>query len=150
MAHNRFTVIPAVYVVVRKDNQILLLRRHQTGYMDGMYGLPSGHIDGHEAAEHAAIREAKEEIGVSLHAEDLRFVHVTHRVGHTDDGSYVERVDIYFEVSAWDGEVINAEPHKCDELRWASLDELPDNLTPELAHALKHIERESYYSSFNF
>lgn len=150
MAHNRFTVVPAVYVLFRKDTQVLLLRRFQTGYMDGMYSLPSGHIDGHEPAEYAAIREAREEVGVTLQADNLHFAHLVHRVGHSDDGSYFERVDIFFEATDWEGEITNAEPHKCDELRWVPLDALPDNLTPELAHVLQQLRQNSFYSSFNF
>lgn len=146
----RFTVIPAVYIICRQNDKILLIRRYNTGYQDGNYSLPAGHVDGGEPAEEAAIREAKEEIGITIAPENLRFIHLMHRQVDPDDRYNRERVDIFFEASAWDGEITNCEPNKCDELRWESLDLLPDNMIPEVRQALQCIAKGQYYSSFNF
>lgn len=53
----RFTVKSATYLMPLKDNQILLSRRFNTGWMDGMYSLISGHLDGNESVNDAMIRE---------------------------------------------------------------------------------------------
>lgn len=149
-AKERFTVIPAVYVLFKRAGKILLIRRFNTGYQDGKYSLPAGHVDGGEPAEQAAVREALEEIGVSIKPEDLRFAHLMHRNVDSDDRYKLERVDIFFEAHNWDNEIANCEPEKCDELRWVSPSELPENVIPEVAHAIAAIERGEYYSSFNF
>lgn len=56
---DRYRFIGAVYIILRDNNKVLLLRRANTGYYDGDYSLPAGHMDGDEPAAHAAVREAK-------------------------------------------------------------------------------------------
>lgn len=146
----RFTVIPAIYILFKQADKILLIRRFNTGYQDGNYSLPAGHVDGGEPADIAAVREALEEVGVRIEPEDLRFVHLMHRNVDADDRYKLERADIFFEALKWDGEIVNCEPEKCDELRWESVNNLPENVIPEVAHVLQAIERGEYYSSFNF
>lgn len=151
---DRHKVIPASYIVLRDDKgRVLLLRRFQTGYRDGEYSLPSGHVGGvdergGEPALQTAVREAKEEVGVDIKPEDLRLVHTSHR--YSDDPVPHERIDLFFETHAWQGEITNAEPHKCDELRWASLDDLPPNMTPEVRKGLAMIAKHEPYSDFGF
>jgi mutator protein MutT len=144
----RFKVVPAVYIIFRDGEKILLLRRFQTGYRDGEYSLPSGHVDGGEPATQAAVRETKEEVGVDIAPGDLRLVHTMHR--KSADPEPHERIDLYFEVAKWRGELRNAEPHKCDELRWANPDDLPKNMIPEVRQALVMIAKHEPYSDFNF
>lgn len=142
---HRFTLIPVVFIVVRKDNKILLLRRKRTGYMDGYYSLPADHVDGGEPAIVAACREAKEEVGLALKPEALRLIHTMHEQaeGH-------ERMNLGFEAVRYTGEPENMEPNKCDELRWAALDDLPVNLVPSIKFLLEKIEAGEPYSDFNF
>lgn len=42
----RHKVVPAVYAVFRDGDRLLLLRRANTGYYDGYYSLPAGHVGG--------------------------------------------------------------------------------------------------------
>ena len=71
-ARNKFTVILSSYVIFRRGDEVLLLRRHNTGYQDGNYGLPSGHIEEGEFALTGAIREAHEEVGIKLPADQSK------------------------------------------------------------------------------
>jgi 8-oxo-dGTP diphosphatase len=144
---NRFALVPASYIILRKDDKILLIRRANTGYLDGFYSLPSGHIDGNEPAVQAAAREAKEEVGVDISIEDLQFVHVIHRVAEEKDH---ERVDFFFEASKWQGEPTNCEPEKCDDLQWFSLENLPEKISPVVKQALEMIQAGGYYSDIDF
>lgn len=143
-----FELIPAAYVIFRKDDQILLVRRSKTGYFDGSYSLPAGHFDGGEPAMGVAIREAKEEVGVDINPRDLRLVHTLHRA--SDIPIKHERIDLFFETRKWAGELTNKEPHKCDELRWVKIDKLPSKIVPEVKQVLQKIVAGVIYSELNF
>ena len=78
----------------------------------------------------AGIREGLEEVGVRIDADALTFSTVMHRI--EDD----ERVDFFFTVNQWEGEPFNAEPDKCDEIRWVAIDALPLNTVPYVRRAL--------------
>lgn len=139
----RHKAVPAVYLILKKDDKILLARRCNTGYQDGNYHLPSGHVEEAEFPTAALIREAKEEIGIDLSTSNLRFVHVLYRLKHDETG---ERIDLFFTADKWRGEIINMEPNKCDDLRWIKPSELPDNMTPYIRHILKCIKKSILYS----
>jgi cytidine deaminase len=63
----RYSVVPAAYVYLIADDQVLLQRRRNTGYMDGMWVAgAAGHIEPGETAAVAAVREAREELGIQL------------------------------------------------------------------------------------
>ena len=63
---DRYKYICAVYLILIKGNQILLLKRVNTGYEDGKYSLVAGHMDGNETIKQAMIREAREEAGIAI------------------------------------------------------------------------------------
>lgn len=147
MINGHFSLVPAAYVVLRKGDEVLLIRRAHTGYLDGFYSLPSGHIDGNEPAVRAAAREAKEEVGVDIAPGDLRFVHVIHRMAEEKNH---ERVDFFFEASKWKGEPTNREPEKCDDVQWFPLDALPTKLSPVVAQALQEVAEGEHYSDLAF
>jgi 8-oxo-dGTP diphosphatase len=143
----RHRIVPAVYLVLRRNGKVLCARRFNTGYRDGNYSLPAGHVDGNESAATAMVREAAEEVGVVMSAANLKLVHVMHR--RVEEGDY-EYVDFYFEPSAWTGEPSIKEPDKCDDLRWCALDGLPENTVPVVRQALQHIASGVMYSDANF
>ena len=67
----------AVNLVLTRTNEngekeILLQLRQNTGYMDNMYDFAcSGHVEKGESYTTALVREAKEEIGITLKEEDF-------------------------------------------------------------------------------
>jgi len=128
----RETFPVTVHLFFIREGQILLLRRCNTGYRDGEYSVPAGHLDGNETIIAAGTREAREEVSVSIEASDMTFSSVMHRT----EGD--ERVDFFVQIHKWSGEVVNAEPDKCDDLRWVSLDELPDNTIPYVRRAISN------------
>jgi 8-oxo-dGTP diphosphatase len=121
-----------VHLFFFRENQILLLRRFNTGFRDGEYSVPAGHLDGGETVMDAAAREAEEEVGVKIEVENMTFSTVMHRI--EDD----ERVDFFVQVHQWQGEPFNAEPDKCDDLRWVEMDDLPENTVPYVRQALNN------------
>ncbi len=141
---NRHMNIPASYLVLMNEReQVLLLRRFNTGFKDGMYSLVAGHVDAGETFTQGLMREALEEAGVIVSPEDAEIAHMMHRKSDTD-GS--ERVDVFFVVRKWSGEITNCEPGKCDELAWFNLDDLPENMVEYIRVALGHIRVGVKYS----
>jgi ADP-ribose pyrophosphatase YjhB (NUDIX family) len=140
----KFKLIASVYMLFIKDEKILLLRRCNTGYEDGNYGLVAGHLDSHESLTSAAIREAKEESGVDIAPEDLEVKTTMHR--RQND----ERVDFFFEVEKWTGEPLNTEPDKCDDLSWFPLDNLPPNTIPYIRQAIECYRKGIIYSEYGW
>ena len=132
MTIQRATFPTTVHLFFFREDQILLLRRFNTGFRDGDYSVPAGHLDGNETVMAAAAREAQEEIGVQIEAESLIFSSVMHRL----EGE--ERVDFFVRVSNWHGEPFNNEPDKCDDLRWAAIDSLPENTIPYIRRAIQN------------
>ncbi len=134
--------IPASYLFLEKDGKFLVARRCNTGYQDGNYQVPAGHVNKGELPSEALIREAKEEIGIDLVPTDFELVHISYRPKHdaTDN-----RVDFFFRAKKWKGEVKNMEPNKCDDLRWCSLDEMPENVTPHVRDAFECVQKGIFY-----
>ncbi|MCK5123003.1 MAG: NUDIX domain-containing protein [Candidatus Pacebacteria bacterium] len=144
----RFKIIPAVYLVLKKDGKILLSHRCNTGYEDGNYILVSGHLEGDESFRQAMAREAKEEANLVLEPDNLKVSHIMHR--KKEPGGDSERIDIFLTVKKWKGEPKNMELDKCDDLGWFSMDNLPENIVPYVKYVLKQIEKNEFYSEWGF
>jgi 8-oxo-dGTP pyrophosphatase MutT (NUDIX family) len=103
----------AVYLLLLREGQVLLLRRHNTEYEDGKYSVIAGHVEPREHVTQALVREAAEEAGIQLDEEEVHFVRVIQRQGA--DGPV--DVDFFFLAEHWQGQVQNCEPSKCDDLQ---------------------------------
>ena len=141
---HRFMAPVAVHLFLVRDGRVLLLRRANTGYEDGNYSVPAGHLDGGEEVIAAAIREAREEIGIALAPSAVAVVGVMHR--RSND----ERIDFFVAASEWTGEIFNAEPQKCDDLSWYPLDTLPANTIPYVRRALANYQRGVWFESYGW
>ncbi|RFU41893.1 NUDIX domain-containing protein [Actinomadura logoneensis] len=130
------TIMDALVILVR-DDRVLLARRAGTGYADGQWNLPSGKLEHGESITRAAVREAREEIGVHIAEPDLEFVHLIHYRSDTGHA----RMGTFFHVRRWQGEPHNAEPDKCSGIGWFPLDRLPDATYPYTAHGLAAFRR---------
>lgn len=141
---NRFTMIASSYLMLIRGGKVLLLRRYNTGYGDGKYSLPAGHVEKHESLTQAGAREFFEEIGVLIKPQDLRLVHVMHRK-ETDI-----RMDFFFTTKTGDQQPVNREPEKCDDLRWFLLSKLPANTIPYIRHAIVCVRKGIVFSEFGW
>lgn len=119
----------AVILVFRQGDQVALLHRQNTNWMNGHWGVVGGKVDVGESAIHAAMREAKEEVGVNVNLGTNDVSAVLYRTANDRD-DLSPWVDVIFEITAWEGELHNAEPDSHSEMKWFSRDELPENLTP--------------------
>ena len=79
MTDQRFTLRCAVYLFLIKDNKIFLVRRKNTGWEDGKYCIPGGHLEPNEKISEAVRREAKEETGIDVDFKDVKFIQAIHR-----------------------------------------------------------------------
>ncbi|GAA2808864.1 NUDIX domain-containing protein [Kribbella solani] len=133
-------MVPAAYVLVRRGNEVLLLLRANTGYMDGHWAMPAGHVEQGESAIAAAVRELREEVGLEVQPADLVPLTAMHRTGGNGE-PIDERVDFFFEVSTWSGEPRLMEPEKAAGLEWYALDALPEPLVSQEAQVLEALAK---------
>ena len=140
--NRRFLV--AVHLVLVQDSEVLLLRRHNTGYEDGNYSVIAGHLEGDEEIVAAMVREAREEAGIEIPPAALQVVGVMHR------RSDAEYVDFFLAARSWSGDIRNMEPEKCDELAWFRLDGLPENVIPYVRKGITNYFRGQWFDSFGW
>jgi ADP-ribose pyrophosphatase YjhB (NUDIX family) len=135
----RFPV--AVHLFLLRGERVLLLRRANTGFADGMWSVPAGHVERGETVVAAAVREAREEVGLVLEPASVRVVGVMHRRGAEE-----ERVDFFLACDLGGGvEPRNAEPHKCSELAWADPRSVPPDLVPYVRAGLESLTTGRWY-----
>jgi mutator protein MutT len=129
-AKKRQQATPAVHLILKKRfGDFLICERQGTGYLDGHWDLPSGHLEVGETPAEAMARECKEEIGVEVHPSDLQLVHTSFRPVHDKTGN---RIDFVFMTKNWKGEVRIGEPKKCKTLKWAKYEKLPLKMVPQV------------------
>ncbi len=119
-----------VHVLLERDGLVLLMRRAGTGFFDGLYSLPGGHVEEGESLRATAVREMREELGIELAESALAVVGVVHRRSDTN------RIDFFLRASVWQGEPVIAETDRCDDLRWCAPDALPEATVPYIRDAL--------------
>jgi 8-oxo-dGTP pyrophosphatase MutT (NUDIX family) len=137
---SRFQVVPAAYVVLQRNvgaPQVLLQLRSGTGYRDGHWACAAaGHVEAGESVVEAAVREAREEVGVRIAPADLVPLCAMHRT-HANGRPIDERVDFFFTCTRFEGSPERLEQHKSAGLRWFDLSSLPDPVVP---HELRVLE----------
>lgn len=140
---NRIVAAQASYILPYRGGKVLVGKRCNTGYMDGVWQVFAGHGEVGELPSETVIREASEELGILLDPQAIKLVHVSCRPRHDATGN---RVDFYFKTHRWGGTLDNAEPHKCSEIRWVNPNELPEPFTPHVKYALHCIQEGTFYS----
>ena len=137
---SRFKAKVAVHLIlVNGSDEILMLRRFNTGFKDGEYGLVSGHVEAGESLAVAMAREAREEVGITLAPHDLEVVGVTPNLLR-------EYVYFFIGATAWSGSIGNREPDKCDDVSWFSLRELPRNTVWYVRQAIENYLDGNWFS----
>lgn len=140
----RFKLIAEVCLVLIKEDKILLSRRYNTGYGDGYYSFPAGHLEEGETLKEGVVREAKEEVGIDINMSDLELIHVMDRNVINN-----ERMAFFFKAKEWKGDLINMEPEKCDDLKWFKINELPENTIPYIRSAINFYLNSVSYSELD-
>ncbi len=144
----RYSVPVAVVVMISRGSgrgtELLLQRRANTGFGDGMWDLAcSGHVERGETPLASCVRECREELGIAVRAEDIRFFTLVYK----RDGQ-VTYVNPYFHVVDFEGEPKISESDKCSELKWFALDKLPSDLLPDRREAVEAFLEGRKYIEF--
>lgn len=140
----RFKLITSIYLILIRENKILLLKRQNTGYEDGKYGLPSGHLEDNESITKGLQREIKEEVDIHIDQKNMKLTHTMHRKEKDI------RVDFFFSAKEYKGIPKNAEPEKCDDLDWFPIDKLPKNTIPYIRKAIQNSLDKVLFSEIGF
>jgi 8-oxo-dGTP pyrophosphatase MutT (NUDIX family) len=114
---DRFPLVVHVLLLRAEGTQLFLLRRARTGFLDGYYGPPGGHVHAGELPMDAARRELAEETAVEAVLEPRA---VMPYVAGEHQG-----VNFVFEALAFTGEPVINEPDLFDAAVWAPLTALP-------------------------
>lgn len=139
-------LLGASYIVLRKDDLVLLQRRYQTGYMDGFYSLPAGHTEKNEPFSKTLVREIQEEIGITPSPEETSIAYISHRYSSED----YQIVDVFYTCTSWESDPTICEPEKADDLSWHPLSALPENTIPYVREALENIAKGQLYGEWGW
>lgn len=134
----------ASYCLIRADDTILVQRRFNTGYLDGYWALPSGHVVEGEDALAAASRGLLEETSLIVEPADWRFVCAMHR--RTDRTI----IDLFFTADRFSGTPRICEPTKCDGLAFFQMNALPQPLAGYIGVAIDCLKGiNSHHGSYH-
>jgi len=111
-----------VGVLVRRGASALFLKR-KGAHGEGSWSFPGGHVEFGESFLQTALREVKEETGLS--GENPRFLCITNDFFQQEEKHYVT---IFVVVDCPLGEAVNTEPEKCGAVGWFELDRPPQPL----------------------
>ena len=117
-------IAAAVAMVFRFQDKILFTVRN----MDpdkGKLDLPGGFIDPEETAQEAACREVKEEMGMIIKPEQLRFI-TTFPNNYLYKNVPYRTMDIFFECKLAEEQVHIVAPDEIKALEWFKLQEIPE------------------------
>lgn len=132
-----------VGLILEKDNKVLLIRRKNTGYMDGMYGFLAGHVEEGESFRQALARETYEEGKIIVKEEELEYVCAI----RSKERNYI---NFFFRTDKYEGIPVINEPDKCDEIRWIDINNLPENMIPNDKRAIYNYLNKIYLDEYNY
>jgi ADP-ribose pyrophosphatase YjhB (NUDIX family) len=124
----------AVYALIFRGDELMVMRRQNTGYADGHWSLPSGNVEAVESAFAAASREVIEETNLVVPVTSWRMGCVMHRF--TPERHCMELFPVALE---WSGALENREPHKCGAIGFTAAKALPQPFLGYVGEAIATI-----------
>lgn len=130
----------AVLALIKDDQVLLLQRSSDAAWMPDVWHVPGGRVEPDETVQEAAVREIREELGISVAVDDLTFQGVV-----AYDETNGEDVDTFqFSTHRWQGEPRLMEPHKHQAMQWISVADFPSNITSHSSVLLDNLDRAVY------
>ena len=110
----------AVYWIIKNNEwEILMIKRQNTGFRDGHYALPAGHIEIWESPIEALRKEMYEEIGINIDISEIKIIHIWHRFSPQETHDEVRQYfSFFFEIWDYEWTPYNAEPEKSEWIYW--------------------------------
>lgn len=114
----------AVYLVIKNEKWEVLVWRRVSPFKNWYFQIiPAWHLEWEEDYLSCSIREAHEELWIVVKKEDLKVIHICHRV-MKDERVYF---DIYLEVKKYSWNITRCEDDKCSEIRFVDINALPED-----------------------
>ena len=133
--------IPCVGVIITNESGEVLLGKRKGAHGAGEWGLPGGKMDFGESVKEAALREVKEETGLTVTFEQI--------AGINDDFEWIDDgrqyLTMIINVSSTGKTPEICEPHKCEQWRWFTHDDLPENMFSPTKRALELAQSQDMY-----
>lgn len=142
-----FQLSTSIFVIVRRENRVLLLGRSHAGWKGGFLNLPAGLHRGGEPLVVAAARELQKETGLMAAPDGLRLAHLMHR---RSSDSEAEWLSAFFLAERWAGEPRLIENGEHNYLGWHDPSRLPPGVIPYTAQAIKRALDGVRYSDFGW
>ncbi len=125
-------------VILNEKNEILLMKRGRACRSKiGWWSIPGGSVDFFEKIEEALKRELREEIGVDI--EIIKQLTLTEYFNKEEQQHWVSPQYLCKIIK---GTIENKEPDKCEEIRWFSLERLPEKLVYPAINALDALKKQ--------
>lgn len=140
----RFCSKLTVGLLLMQNNKILMMKRKNTGYMDGMYAFVAGHVEEGESLKQAMIREAKEEAGINVDEKDLEFI------CGIREKSHCRYINFFFKTDKYSGTPKIMEEDKCESLEWIDIDKIPENTIEAEKRAIYNYFNNISFDEYNF
>ena len=138
--------LASIYLIIKNnEGKVLLQRRQGTKLWPGFLALPAGHVDEGENVYDAAIREAREELSITITKQDIIDSFVVNR----RNKSLAPYFDVYFEISSFKGKIKINEPEKCSELKWVDINNLPNDVIDFEVEAIRNRQRNIMFSTID-
>lgn len=142
----RFKLLGCVISLIMKDNKILMILRKNKPDA-GNYNLVGGRMEEGETVNQAIIREAKEEVGLTIQDSDIEVVSSLHRI--CDNGTY-NAIEFILIIKDFQGEPKNLEPDFCEKLEWIDINNLPNNISPYAKTAIENYKKKIVFTEIDY
>jgi 8-oxo-dGTP diphosphatase len=123
-------------VIVDEAGRILLVLRKRQPEA-GKWSIPGGKVELFERLEETAVREIREEVGLTIEVDRLLCLAQT-----LDEEAGVHWVSPIYLARVIGGEARNLEPEAQADVRWFALHELPENLAAFTVPAVEALKGE--------
>jgi len=117
-----------VGVIIERDGRVLLMRR-QGAHGDGNWSNPGGHLEYGESIEECAVREVREEVGITV--QHIAFYAMTNDIFAGIGRHYIT---LWVTGQYVSGEAVANSTREMSEIGWFAWDALPEPLFLPLAN----------------
>lgn len=123
VAKQRKISIGVGVLVVHEGRFLVTRRRKGSSWGEGALAMPGGHIEENEKAYDCAVREVREEVGIDVRPTLIdNYTYILHAEEWFRQGKH--HWTLYMPAQWVGGQVGNPEPHKHEDWRWATLDDV--------------------------